>query len=46
MDKFEAVHKRVMARKWKAQEKLGLTKPKSSDENRRRLREARGEYNG
>ena len=39
----EATKKRIMKTKWKSLEKRGLTRPKTSEENRQRIRAAHGQ---
>lgn len=42
MGKLDAYMKRKMDRKWKSLEKRGIKRPKDSEENRRRAKEAHG----
>jgi len=43
MDARERIHNRILEKKWKALEEIGIERPKSDEENRKRAKEARGE---
>ena len=42
MDAQEKIHNRILEKKWKSLERRGLTRPKDSEENRKRAKEAHG----
>jgi len=42
MDAQEKIHNRILEKKWKSLKERGLTRPKDSEENRKRAKEARG----
>ncbi len=42
MDAQEKIHNRILDKKWKSLEKRGYKKPRDSEENTKRAREAHG----